>query len=148
MKKYYILLSALIFSFCAEAQVTVPTDIPSPNAADLGEFGNVPVSYYTGKVDISIPLYTLSVKGFSLPISLAYNSGGVMINKLPGWTGENWTLCAGGMITRIRHGRCDELVYPRNLSEYVIPLNMYNYFQSCGSLNRYLNNPYNNYVCQ
>lgn len=47
MKKYYILLSALIFSFCAEAQVTVPTDIPSPNAADLGEFGNVPVSYYT-----------------------------------------------------------------------------------------------------
>ncbi|MBR3481247.1 MAG: hypothetical protein IKQ59_12415 [Prevotella sp.] len=145
MKRYNILLSTLIFSFCAEAQITVPTDIPSPNAVDLGEFGNVPVSYYTGKADISIPLYTLSVKGDSLPISLAYNSGGVIINKLPGWTGENWTLCAGGMITRIRHGRCDELVYPRNLSEYVIPLNMYNYFQSCGSLNRYLNNPYNDY---
>ena len=95
MNKHRFLFVTFVFTLCAKAQITVPTDIPSPNAADLGEFGNVPVSYYTGKADISIPLFTHSVKGVSLPISLAYNAGGVMINKLPGWTGENWALRAG-----------------------------------------------------
>ena len=141
MKRYYILLSTLIISFCSEAQVMVPTDIPSPNAADLSQFGNVPVSYYTGKADISIPLHTLSVKGVSLPISLAYNSGGVMINKLPGWTGENWTLMAGGAITRIRRGQCDEMVYPRGFWTK----EMKSYFQSYNLLVTLTSNPFNNY---
>ena len=29
------------------------TTLPSPNATDLGRFGNIPVSHYTGRADIS-----------------------------------------------------------------------------------------------
>lgn len=141
MKKYHILLISSLITLCAKAQITIPTDIPSPNAADLGQFGNIPVSYYTGKADISIPLYNLSVKGVSLPISLAYNSGGVMINKLPGWTGENWTLMAGGAITRRRRGRCDELVYHPQLYQR----EMRSYFQSYNLLESLLENTSGNY---
>ena len=141
MNKHRFLFVTFVFTLCAKAQITVPTDIPSPNAADLGEFGNVPVSYYTGKADISIPLFTHSVKGVSLPISLAYNAGGVMINKLPGWTGENWALRAGGVITRRRRGQCDELVYHPQL----LQKEMRSYFQSYSLLGYLLENTFGNY---
>jgi hypothetical protein len=32
--------------------------VPSPTAASLGKFGDVPVSFYTGVPNISIPLFT------------------------------------------------------------------------------------------
>ena len=35
---------------------------PSPNAASLAKFGDIPVSHYTGATDISIPIYTIQAK--------------------------------------------------------------------------------------
>lgn len=145
MRKTTTLICALLIVLLSKAQITIPTDIPSPNAAELGEFGNVPVSCYTGKTDISIPIYTFSVKGVELPVMLSYNSGGVMINKLPGWTGENWTLQAGGLITRIRQGLCDETIYPSEFKVGELNKEMRNYFQSYHTLNTCMANPANEY---
>lgn len=83
-------------------------EVASPTAADLGKYGNIPVSYYTGKANISIPIYKLSVRGFDFPITLTYDGSGVLVNSLPGWTGHSWTLLAGGVISRSKFGNDDE----------------------------------------
>ena len=51
----FITILFLIVPFLAKAQVET-FDIPTPNAAELGRYGDVPVSYFTGNADISIPL--------------------------------------------------------------------------------------------
>lgn len=45
----------------------------SPNAAELGKYGKVPVSYFTGISNISIPLTEVKGKNLSLPVYLTYH---------------------------------------------------------------------------
>lgn len=104
-------LLVLLFSVCslsANAQQMQPSDIPTPTAASLGRYGDIPVSYYTGRANVSIPIHTLSAGGVELPITLDYDGSGVQVNTLPSWTGHNWTLSAGGVIIRKKKGECDE----------------------------------------
>lgn len=91
----------------------IPGDIPSPTAASLLKFGDVPMSLYTGTPKISIPIYEMKSLDMSMPISLDYDASGVQMNVLPSWTGHNWTLLAGGVITRQVVGHYDEFIYPR-----------------------------------
>ena len=49
---------------------------PSPQAADLGKYGEIPVGHQTGIPNISIPIYTIKLNDFILPISLTYHSMG------------------------------------------------------------------------
>lgn len=88
-----------------------PYNVPTPNQSSLGTYGIIPVSPYTGKADISIPLYSSTQRGVKLDINLSYDTSGQLINLLPGWTGHNWTLHAGGAITRKINGRPDEISY-------------------------------------
>lgn len=78
------------------------TSIPvmSPEVASLGKFGAYPVSHYTGSPNINIPLYLLKVHKIEIPITLQYDASGFMPNKDSGKVGHDWTLCAGGVITR------------------------------------------------
>jgi len=103
MKKIQLLfvLTIISYSFNASAQLPEQSKTAlSPNAASLGLYGNIPVSYYTGTPVISIPLYDIKVSDFVLPISLDYHASGVQVDQRAGWTGVNWTLFAGGAITR------------------------------------------------
>jgi hypothetical protein len=79
-----------------------------PDAASLGSFGNVPVNYYTGLPDITVPLLSLSSGELSLPVSLQYNSAGVRVDEISGPVGLNWTLNAGGYVARSLNGIPDE----------------------------------------
>ncbi len=88
---------------------TDPYDVPTPNQSDLGRYGVIPVSPYTGKADITVPIYNTTQRGVELNIFLSYDTSGLLINQLPGWTGHNWTLSAGGAITRKINGRPDEI---------------------------------------
>nr|WP_179413724.1 hypothetical protein [Mucilaginibacter sp. E4BP6] len=72
----------------------------------------MPVSYFTGVPDISIPLYEVKGKKISLPIALNYNASGLRPEVHPGWVGNGWSLSAGGVITRKANGLIDE--YNRN----------------------------------
>ncbi|MBC7915611.1 MAG: hypothetical protein H7Y07_15995 [Pyrinomonadaceae bacterium] len=81
---------------------------PSPDAASLGKFGSIPVSPSTGIPNISIPLYTIKSGDLSLPISLAYHSGGLKTEEIASSVGLGWTLNAGGAITRTIRGKADE----------------------------------------
>ena len=79
----------------------------SPEAAALGRFGAVPVSLYTGVPSIDIPLFSLPGRTVSVPLSLQYHGGGIRPDQVAPWTGMNWTLNAGGVITRTCRGLPD-----------------------------------------
>jgi hypothetical protein len=81
---------------------------PSPTAASLGKFGDVPVSLYSGVPDISIPLFTAKGRTLELPIVLEYHAGGIKVEEIGSWVGIGWALEAGGTITRTVHGLVDE----------------------------------------
>lgn len=80
----------------------------SPNATSLGEYGEVPVSPYTGLPLIQIPLHEISLSGHKIPISLSYHAGGVRPDQHPGWVGLGWSLNAGGCISRVVKDLPDE----------------------------------------
>ncbi len=106
MKKTYKLLQIILLIYInhlsAFSQLPQsPASVLSPNAASLGLYGNVPVSYYTGVPEINIPLYDISCYNFQLPLSLSYHSSGIQPDQHPGWTGLGWSLNAGGVITRV-----------------------------------------------
>lgn len=129
-----IIFALFVFvQFSAYAYYEIPDAIPSPNAASLGTYGIIPVSLYTGTPDISIPLYTFESRGLKLPVTLRYDASGVKVNQLPGWLGHNWSLEAGGVITRTIKERYDEYL-PRFNSDAL------NYFQSFWLLDNYYEN--------
>ncbi|CAG5003317.1 hypothetical protein DYBT9275_03126 [Dyadobacter sp. CECT 9275] len=107
------LFATIIVSFLSNgltfAQYQKPNvNMPSPNAASLGMYGEVPVSLYTGTPNIDIPVYTIDEGKIKVPISLSYHASGVRVNQHPGWVGLNWNLNAGGAITRTVKGANDE----------------------------------------
>lgn len=106
---FFILFTLNLFAQGPDA----PINIQSPTAASLGKFGAIPVSYYTGTVNISVPIINIKKRGFDLPIDLSYDASGVRINSHPTIVGQNWALQAGGVITRSVQFNNDEFLgYP------------------------------------
>jgi hypothetical protein len=86
----------------------IPSIIPpSPNAAALMKFTDVPVSTYTGTADVSVPIYTIKAKGLDVPVGISYHTGGIRLEEEAGWVGLGWALNAGGMISRTIMGHDD-----------------------------------------
>ena len=90
---------------------------PSPEAAALAKYADVPVNLYTGTPEISIPIYTLQEGGLSLPITLNYHGGGNKVDDIAPRTGLGWTLGAGGVVTRTMMGWADEFSYKGYLAQ-------------------------------
>ena len=117
--KKIILCSALIIrGVLLHSQSSQELVIQTPNAASLGVFGSIPVNYYTGTPDISIPLYTLKAGKITVPINLRYHPGSVKPNEHPGWVGLGWNLQSYGTITRVQHGEVDEYNHHDNYPSY------------------------------
>lgn len=81
----------------------------SPTAYEMSRYGRMPISYFTGRPVISIPLTELRAKDYTLPVSLSYNAGGHKPDQHPGWVGLGWSLHAGGSIVRVVNGMKDEM---------------------------------------
>lgn len=75
-------------------------NVPSPTAASLGEYVDVPVSLYAGLPEISIPIYEIDLGNYKLPVTLSYHASGIRIVQEASWVGLGWTLNAGGVITQ------------------------------------------------
>ena len=93
---------------CLEAQDLKPTLTPSPNAASLGKYGDIPVSYFTGTATAGVPIGSVDEGALSLPVSLSYHTGGIKVGEQASWVGLGWSLRAGGMITRVIQGVADD----------------------------------------
>ncbi|TAE51281.1 MAG: RHS repeat protein, partial [Bacteroidetes bacterium] len=110
MIRFCILLCAISGWVFAQPVNNYVKDIvmPAPNAASLGKYGDIPVSYYTGVPDISIPIYTVQEGPLSLPVGLSYHAGGVRLAENASWVGLGWSLNAGGMVSRVVQGLRDD----------------------------------------
>ena len=82
---------------------------PSPDAASLGKYGEIPVSLYTGTPSIDIPLYEIN-RAVRVPISLSYHASGVKVDEIASMVGMGWVLNAGGVITKTIHGMPDDIL--------------------------------------
>lgn len=110
--KQILLLSVLlsgVFNVYSYAQLTDPVySVPTADVATLGEFGQVPVSHFTGVPDVSVPLYTIDCGDICWPIGFAYHLGCVRPCEQPGSTGIGWAPMWDACITRTVRGVPDE----------------------------------------
>lgn len=80
---------------------------PSPVAAAFARYGEYPVSLSTGVPQIDIPIYTIDMRGFKLPISISYHASGIKVTDVATPVGLGWVLNAGGVISRSTCGKDD-----------------------------------------
>ncbi len=131
-----ILCLGLIFSSHPLFSQEPPIQVFTPNAAELGKYGRIPVSYYNGLPVIDIPLTELHAKNYVLPIHLSYHASGVKPDDHPGWVGLGWSLHAGGCINRIVNGVNDDMDSSEN-NHYggtMSPLHPPGYLYNCTSI--------------
>lgn len=112
MKKKITFFCLLLISIYGFAQSGIPTilNIKSPETYEFTRSGNVPISQYSGSVNLSIPLLNVDAFGKNLDINLDYNSSGFIPSKRPAIVGLNWLLNVGGVITREIKGKPDDWI--------------------------------------
>ena len=112
MKKYKYLLLLLCAAYIQLFGQNTPRYTPMmPEPYALFKYTEIPVSMTTGIPNISIPIYTVQVKNFDLPISVDYHSGGIKTDEVATNVGLGWTLKVGGMISNQVFGRDDNTHY-------------------------------------
>ncbi|WP_176954449.1 RHS repeat domain-containing protein [Niabella drilacis] len=117
--------------------VVVP---PSPDAASLGKYGEIPVSLYTGTPSINIPVSQAESRLFTLPISLSYDAKGIQVNDLPSKCGLGWSINTAGAITRTVLGKPDESNFGYNTKAGDIPSGLSNIVPGTNYLRNLFNN--------
>ncbi len=115
MRKYFTAFLLLLGGCLHTAAQNTPTfnvnlTPPSPEVANLGKYGELPVNLATGTPGISVPLYVIRTGGFELPVSLNYHAGGIRVEEMASPCGLGWSLAAGGSVSRTVRGNRDE--YP------------------------------------
>ncbi|MBK8563181.1 MAG: hypothetical protein IPN76_07475 [Saprospiraceae bacterium] len=113
--RFFLLHSTCLLCLCASILMAQPVNtltkdvvMPSPNAAALGKYGDIPIDYSSGTPSISIPLYSIGEGNINLPISLNYHGSGVVVGEPASWVGLGWSLNTGGMVSRTVMGIPDE----------------------------------------
>src|SRR5882762_9200878 len=95
--RFFILFFIGLYNFNLFSQNTysLPQLTPqSPNAASLGKYGDIPVSLANGMANVSIPLYTIKVGSFELPVTLSYHNNGLKVDEIPSYAGLGWDIQA------------------------------------------------------
>ena len=111
-----IIVRFSIFMFCLQIQAQTETNTfqtpnfapKSPEAAAFLKYGEYPVDLATGVPGISIPLYTIDLKDFKMPISLDYHASGIKVNQEATWVGLGWNLNAGAQVVLSPRDDIDE----------------------------------------
>ena len=81
--KYVIQIFCLTFLVKeALAQDQKFTPITPPDVREFLTSNYLPIDESTGKMDVTIPIYEISLDGMTIPISLSYNTGGIKVNSL------------------------------------------------------------------
>lgn len=88
-------------------QIIGNPSVQPPDVAAFQKVNFVPVSNYTGRANISIPIYSITAGLMNVPISLSYNTSGVKVADMASSVGLNWSLNAGGIISRMIKGMDD-----------------------------------------
>ena len=74
------------------ANIYYDESMVSAQVADMFRYGDVNTALFTGKINFSIPIYSLNDPDFNLDISLSYNSEAFKPRKHSGFIGFITTL--------------------------------------------------------
>ena len=108
MRKFIFTLTCLLSVMTFYGQDLPKIVPPSPEAASLGKFTDVPVTLNNGAANISVPIHTIGLKGISIPISLSYHTRGVKVDEIASRVGIGWALNFGGIISRTTLDKPDD----------------------------------------
>jgi hypothetical protein len=72
----------------------------------------IPVDPLTGRPQVVIPIWKISNGSLTVPISIAYNGGGVKVQESEGNAGMSWNLQAAGYVVRELRGLPDDYKTP------------------------------------
>lgn len=104
-------LLLIIFVACYSAiysQSVLKYDYTSPDVGSLLRVQDNSVNLYTGRPNISIPLYSMALKNFTYDIELLYNAEGNKPDMPVSNVGLGWSI-TGGQIYRVTNGVWDEV---------------------------------------
>ncbi|MYZ61719.1 hypothetical protein EH151_17700 [Elizabethkingia anophelis] len=88
-----------------------PVQIKSPQTNAFTKYGNVSTNLYNGAIDLKIPIFAIpTYNGENIDVSLSYDSSGFLPHKKSDIAGMNWSLLAGGRITRTVNRIPDEYI--------------------------------------
>jgi hypothetical protein len=96
---------AQLSQFLSQSSIYSP---PSPNAAALLRYANVPVDEHTGIASVVLPIDQLAGRQISVPITLSYHGAGNKVQDIASNVGLGFVLNAGGVVTRVMRGLPDE----------------------------------------
>ena len=128
----FLFISILIHNTSSFGQELPQITPPSPTAFEITKYGDIPINESSGRVAKNIPLYNYTAGKLQLPLSISYTGNGVKVDQLATWTGINWSLNAGGVITRIVKDLPDECTTNRlfynwqDLNDLNLPSNQAN----------------------
>ncbi|WP_438422225.1 PKD domain-containing protein [Aquimarina macrocephali] len=115
MRTLFLSFLLMVYTM-AIGQEAVPTPLEealqvfpvSPEAASLGKYGDIPVNLASGKINYTVPIYTIQHGGYEWPIYLSYNYSGLINEQDHPMTGLGWDVMANGRITRQVRGVDDD----------------------------------------
>lgn len=93
------------------ADEIIKPSVQSPDVAAFQKTNFITTSNFTGRANVSVPVYTIDYGGMQVPISLSYNTSGVKVASMSSRVGLNWSLHAGGVVSRVIQG-LDDFTYP------------------------------------
>lgn len=76
----------------------------SPQVSALEKYIDFPIDEKRGIINISIPIFTIELNNFKLPITIDYITEGIKPDQISSNVGLGWTLRAGGAISRTVRG--------------------------------------------
>lgn len=82
--------------------------VKSPTAAAFSSVAELPVDLASGQATFTVPLFTVEGVTLSLPIALSYRTSEINLSAVPSNVGQNWSLQAGGLISRTMFGLPDD----------------------------------------
>ena len=118
------------FDYKNELSRSVPTPI-SPEAFAFMQYGQVPVSSYTGNLGYSLPLYNHSGAELSLPMSLSYNQD-IKVSQVATGAGLGWNLNLGGRISRVVNGLPDNGINGKTVFDAEVKSKILSYYGQGG----------------
>lgn len=74
--------------------------LATPEVSAMQKHNFNSVNLYTGKINLSIPIYEIKTGNIVVPIELTYNSGGIKVDEVATSVGIGWNLSAGGSVLR------------------------------------------------
>ncbi len=81
----------------------------TPEVAGLGRFGDLEINTSIGLLNLNIPIFTIKLKNYELPIYLSYTYSGLRVEDESSIVGLGWNLHAGGFVSReVRGSAPDE----------------------------------------